>query len=146
LREERKQELEEHVEAVNRLLQDMEEPTSLGLEDDGDWEGIKDEKPLIAAVEAVDREEEYVDEDRYTVVTVEAVDVTKDGLSKVEADESDTEQAPVLVKRTETPKKVWPKKVLKKKFTYETKTERKLARGKQKAGNKARADARRGNG
>jgi ribosomal RNA-processing protein 17 len=145
LREERKQELEEHVEAVNRLLQDMEEPATLGL-DDGDWEGIKDEEPIIEVVEPVDREEEYVDEDRYTVVTVEAVDVTKDGLSKVEAVESDTEQAPKLVERIEKPKKVWPKKPLKKKFTYETKTERKLARGKQKAGNKARADARRGNG
>jgi ribosomal RNA-processing protein 17 len=123
----------------------MEEPTQGGL-DDEDWEGIKDVEPVIEAVEPVDHEEEYVDEDRYTVVTVEAVDVTKDGLSKVEAVGSDTEKAPKLVERVEKAKKVWPKKPLKKKFTYETKTERKMARGKQKAGNKAKADARRGNG
>jgi ribosomal RNA-processing protein 17 len=40
--------------------------------------------------------------------------------------------------------KKWPKKEKKKKFRYESKAERKVTRGKQKAGNKARADARRG--
>jgi ribosomal RNA-processing protein 17 len=143
LREERKQELEEHVEAVNRLLQDMEEPTSLGFDEEEDWGGIQDDEPIV---EPVDHEEEYVDEDKYTVVTVEEVDITKEGISKVGGEESETEQAPKLVQTEERAKKVWPKKVRKKKFTYETKTERKLTRGKQKAGNKAKADARRGNG
>ncbi|EHK99814.1 hypothetical protein GLAREA_05898 [Glarea lozoyensis ATCC 20868] len=146
LREERKQELEEHVEAVNRLLQDMDEPTKLGFDDEGDWEGIKDDDLSIGAVEPIDREQEYVDEDRYTIVTIEAVDITKDGLSKVEEAGSDTDEAPKVVQTEERVKKTWPKKPRKKKFTYETKTERKLTRGKQKAGNKAKADARRGNG
>ena len=38
------------------------------------------------------------------------------------------------------------KKEKKKKFRYESKAERKFTRGKQKAGNKARADARKGSG
>jgi ribosomal RNA-processing protein 17 len=128
------------------LLQDMDEPTKLGFDDDGDWEGIKDDDSTIGAVEPIDREQEYLDEDRYTVVTIEAVDITKDGLSKVEEAGSDTDEAPKVVQTEERAKKTWPKKPRKKKFTYETKTERKLTRGKQKAGNKAKADARRGNG
>ncbi|KAF4630019.1 hypothetical protein G7Y89_g8128 [Cudoniella acicularis] len=144
LREERKQELEEHVEAVNKILKDV---AGSDVEDDGGedtWDGIQDDAPIL---EPVDHEEEYVDEDRYTTVTVEAVIVSKEGLVKIGEDDSEEEakKTPKLVDTEEKPKKVWPKKVKKKKFTYETKLERKLARGKQKAGNKARADARRGN-
>ncbi|KAG9229443.1 putative ribosomal RNA-processing protein 17 [Amylocarpus encephaloides] len=143
LREERKQELEEHVEAVNRLLKDME-PVVEGLGEEGDsWEGIEDEP----VVEPVDHEEEYVDEDKYTVVTVEEVDISKAGISKIAGQDSEEdEEVPKLVDAEEKNKKVWPKKPRKQKFRYETKTERKLSRAKQKAGNKGRADARRGNG
>ena len=98
----------------------------------------------------VDHEDEYIDEDRFTTVTVEAVDVSKDGLQKV-ADGGDSEDAPDLVDTTakaigkdEKGKKVWQKKPRKQKFRYESKAERRFTRGKQKAGNKARADARRG--
>jgi len=88
-----------------------------------------------------------VDEDRYTTVTVEEVDVSKEGLLKVVDEDSD--EAPDLVPvekegREDTSKKKWPKKEKKKKFRYESKAERKVTRGKQKAGNKARADARKG--
>lgn len=113
-------------------------------EEEDTWEGIQDDEPVV---ETVDREEEYVDEDRYTTVTVEAVDISKEGFSKVmgeDSDESETE-APVLVEKEEKSKKVWPKKAPRKKFRYESKAERKVTRGKQKAGNKAKADARRGN-
>ena len=139
MREERRQELEEHVQAVNSLLEDMRAP----VEDEGEWGGFEDEP----VVEAVDHEEEYVDEDRYTTVTVEAVDVSKEGLQKVvDEDESeDTLETEKPVEKEEDGKKKWPKKPQKKKFRYESKAERKVTRGKQKAGNKARADARRGN-
>ncbi|CAG8957075.1 hypothetical protein HYFRA_00009277 [Hymenoscyphus fraxineus] len=146
LREERKKELEEHVEAVNRLLKDVEQPQGKWSDDEDEtWNGIEEDAPVV---EPVDHEEEYVDEDRYTVVTVEEVDVSKEGLSKVaEQDGSDNEEeVPKLVETEEKGKKVWPKKPRKQKFRYETKTERKASRGKQKAGNKAKADARRGNG
>jgi len=97
----------------------------------------------------VDHEEEYIDEDRYTTVTVEAVDVSKDGLHKV-ADEDSSDETMQLedtkpVEKAESGKKVWPKKPKKKKFRYETKAERKITRAKQKSGSKARAQARKGN-
>ncbi|TVY90431.1 Ribosomal RNA-processing protein [Lachnellula willkommii] len=143
LREERKQELDEHIEAVNRALKEVRDP---GVEreesDDDTWEGIADD---VVEVEVVDREEEYVDEDRYTTVTVEAVDISKEGFTKSGVEDSSDEEkgAPKLVEEEKT-KKVWPKKAPKKKFRYESKAERKFTRGKQKAGNKAKADARRG--
>ena len=111
-------------------------------EDDGEWRGIEDDP---VEVEVVDHEEEYIDEDKYTTVTVEAVGVSKEGLKKVvaEDDESEKEYAKPFEK-DEKGKKVWPKKVRKKKFTYESRAERKFTKAKQKAGNKSRADARRG--
>lgn len=110
--------------------------------DDESWGGIDDG----IEVEPVDHEEEYIDEDRYTTVTVEAVDVTKHGLHRI-ADDDDEPKEEVKVKPVEKEKdgkKKWPKKEKKKKFRYETKAERKITRGKQKAGNKAKADSRRG--
>lgn len=114
------------------------------MSDDEEWAGFDDD---ALAPELVDHEEEYVDEDKYTTVTVEAVDVTKEGLHRVadEEDSEDTLEAEVKpVQKEEKGKKVWPKKPRKQKFRYESKAERKATRGKQKAGNKARADARRG--
>jgi ribosomal RNA-processing protein 17 len=151
LREERKKELEEHVNAVNALLQDVESGIGggEGSEEEDGWGGIEDEGNLaVKAVEALDHDEEYVDEDRYTTVTIEAVDVSKEGLQKVAGEESDDEKEVEYAKpveKKETGKKKWPKKETNKNFRYESKAERKVTRGKQKAGNKARADARRGN-
>jgi ribosomal RNA-processing protein 17 len=152
LREERKQELEEHVEAVNALLKEHKIP---GLDsdseesDDEGWNGIADEP----AVEPIDHEAEYIDEDKYTTVTVEEVDVSKDGLHRPADEEAEeklrAEKAAKAAKAKEEEeknnqgKKVWPKK-RKQKFRYETKIERRLTRGKQHASNKAAAAERRG--
>ncbi len=145
MREERKQELEEHVQAVNQALKEVKGVgAGLESEDEDAWGGIEEERD----VEVLDREEEYIDEDRYTTVTVEAVDVSKEGLRRV-VDDEESDEAPDLVPAETTKedisKKKWPKKERKKKFRYESKAERKVTRGKQKAGNKARADARKGN-
>jgi len=139
--------LQDHVEAVNALLKDAETSSFGGdsLEHDT-WDGIQDETP----VEPIDHEAEYIDEDRFTTVIVEAVDVTKEGLHKIVEDEEETRSqddgkvAFESTAKTNT-KKNWPKKVKKQKFRYESKAERKVTRGKQKAGNKSKADARRGN-
>lgn len=141
MREERKKDLEQHVDAVNALVGNT--PASEQEHESGDevWGGIEDERE----VEVVDHEEEYVDEDRYTTVTVEAVDISKDGLHRV-VEGSDSEPTEyVLMKPDEKvsqAKKKWPKKEKKKKFRYESKAERKVTRSKQKAGNKAKANAR----
>lgn len=119
-------------------------------------DGIAEEGP-------VDHEDEYVDDDRFTTVTVEAVDVSKDGLHRAHRDdgeESDaTETEPPQRKASEASmgreadagkkKRVWSKerpegvkKRKKKKFRYESKTERKATRFKERLGNKVKAKAR----
>ena len=77
------------MEAVNALLVEAKTP---GIDDSDDskdevWNGISDDHPL----ELIDHEAEYIDEDRYTTVTVEAVDVSKEGLHKVAEDEDSEE-------------------------------------------------------
>jgi ribosomal RNA-processing protein 17 len=144
LREERKQELEEHVDAVNRAVKEAEGGFADPGSDEEAWNGIEEEE---VAPEPIDHEEEYIDEDKYTTVTVEAVDVSKEGLQKVvDVEEDDSEaEAPPLVETKDKGKKEWPKKVRKKKFRYESKVERKVTRAKQKFGNKSKADGRKGN-
>ena len=143
--------MEAHVEAVNALLREAK--ASIGREEGSEkevWDGIQDDQP----VEPVDYKAEYIDEDRYTTVTVEAVDVSKEGLHKI-ADEDDTDQdegdAQIesgghTEKNTKTTaNKTRLKKTRKKKFRYESKVERKISRAKQKAKKRLKADARRGN-
>ena len=126
------------------------------------WDGIKENHDP-----PVDHENEYIDEDRFTTVTVEAVDVSKDGLHKVKDDDEDEEEeekrealgthgddvepqrTTALQGRTgsEKSKRVWtkePPKGSKKrnKFRYESKAERKATRYKERSGNKAKARAR----
>lgn len=139
------------MEAVNALLVEARTP---GIDDSDDskdevWNGISDEHPL----ELIDHEAEYIDEDRYTTVTVEAVDVSKEGLHKVAEDEDSEEDdsrdpkipADSTKVKTGANRGIRPKKTRKKKFRYESKVERKITRRKQKAGNKVKADVRRGN-
>lgn len=119
--------------------------------DDEAFEGFDDDVPIL---EPVDHEAEYIDEDRYTTVTVESVDVTKEGLSRT-AEEGEEEAARAEAKRIRDEKereaekeakgkKVWPKKARKQKFRYESKAERRFTRGKQQASNRKAADARKG--
>jgi ribosomal RNA-processing protein 17 len=151
LREERKQELEEHVAAVNAILAAHNDPDFDAHQEsgeDGEWDGIKED-----ALEPIDHEAEYIDEDKYTTVTVEEVDVTKHGLTNLQREE---EEARAQAKRkaeeaereaeekAKSKKKVWPKKEKKKQFRYESKIERRLGRAKQKAKNSSQAKARKG--
>lgn len=126
-----------------------------------EWRGFAD--PI-----GVDHEDEFSDEDRHTTVTVEAVEVTRQGLEKIHADSenSDSEEAQGESNQTAqesssngTPKaqavttggtkRVWTKenpnkgKKKRKKFKYESKVERKATRVKERAGNRAEAKARR---
>ncbi|CVK89812.1 uncharacterized protein FMAN_04048 [Fusarium mangiferae] len=133
IREERKRDVEEHVQTVNRLLQESEAAGAVEQEsdeEDGEWDGFPDQPEL----DIVDHEEEYIDEDRYTTVTVESVSVTRDGLHKPQVDDKDNKED----KKVEEPKddqkaksRRDPKKK-KKKFRYETKFERQLTDKKQR--------------
>ncbi|KAF5228986.1 hypothetical protein FANTH_14357 [Fusarium anthophilum] len=134
IREERKRDVEEHVQTVNRLLKESEAAGAVEQEsdeEDGEWDGFPDQPEL----DIVDHEEEYIDEDRYTTVTVESVSVTRDGLHKPQVDDKDNEED----KKVEEPKddqkaksRREPKKKKKKKFRYETKFERQLTDKKQR--------------
>lgn len=127
---------------------DSEEEAEVNVET---WNGIGDVE------EETDREEEYVDEDRFTTVTVEAVDVSRDGISKAvqEEDVEDSEDPEIGnrpstngVKEAQDGKSRRAKekpsgvKKKKKKFRYESKAERKITRHKEKSGNKKQAIAR----
>lgn len=101
----------------------------------------------------MDHEDEYVDEDRHTTVTVEEVNVTRRGLQKVgvtESEDEGSEPGDQVTKSKDTgkQKRVWTKerpkvpKKKKKKFRYESKADRKSNRAKERAG-REKAKARR---
>ena len=148
------------MEAVNSMLKKQ----NGALPESSDEESLIEVEQWDGIVEntRVDHEDEYVDEDRYTTVTVEAVDVSRDGLHKTITDHEETQsstiEGAVEGERTISGTKQWqdtkqekrlrtkeqpsgPKKK-KKKFRYESKAERKVNRYKETSGNKARAKAR----
>lgn len=161
MREERKAELERHVEEVNAMLRpvarvstDDESEEEAGDSAAEEWDGISDSEPPV-----VDHEAEYIDEDKYTTVTVATMDVSKEGLfqAQQEKDGQDTaiSRGQTLdgnPESTEHKKRPWtkekPKNGVKKhkkkrNFRYEGKAERKEARSKEKSKNRKQARERR---
>jgi len=116
------------------------------------WEGIEEAEP-----EPLDHEAEYIDEDKYTTVTVEEVDISRDGISRLR--DGDDEEGENEKKAADSPKHIKtssakkplgkkdkdkrPKKK-KKTFRYESPAERKMGRLKVKAKNSKAARIRRG--
>ncbi|KAL8802101.1 MAG: hypothetical protein Q9182_004045 [Xanthomendoza sp. 2 TL-2023] len=161
LRENRRADLEKHVEAVNAAVRDAEDTISAERSDDEQeesWEGL--EEPV-----KVDHEDDYSDEDKHTVVTVEAVDVSHEGLQTRHESLHGEGDDPPAIKNMELHKgkaldagtektnmdqrsrsneslEKQPKKK-KKKFRYESKAERKVTRMKERSGGKAKAKERR---
>ncbi|KAI1765549.1 nucleolar protein 12-domain-containing protein [Hypoxylon sp. FL1150] len=140
IREDRKREVEEHVQSVKAILRQAQEAGYVGGEEVSDeeteeWGGFQD----TPALEPVDHEEEYIDEERYTTVTVESVNISKDGLSssKPEEDSGDENEGTLGKDGTQPPpgskEKNRPPKQKKPKFRYETKSERQLNQRKLKA-------------
>ncbi|ORY72012.1 nucleolar protein 12-domain-containing protein [Pseudomassariella vexata] len=139
MREGRKKEVEEHVQLVESILREAERAGGVSDTSDGEaeeWDGIPD-APID---EPVDHEEEYIDEDRYTTVTIESVSVDRDGLHKPAEEISEEEaaerkaleearQAAAAAKSKPT----HPPKQKKPKFRYETKAERLVNRRKLQA-------------
>ncbi|KAK1659495.1 nucleolar protein 12-domain-containing protein [Colletotrichum godetiae] len=144
IRQERQREVEDHVNAVSALLKEAQAADSDGDQeingsDFEEWDGI--DEPAKDQTDIVDYEDEYIDEDRYTSVKVEAISVTRDGLEKIHQDgdeqENDSQdeskaKQPAPDSKPAKSKKEWPKKK-QKKFTYETKLERSLGARKAKA-------------
>ncbi|KAL8823297.1 MAG: hypothetical protein Q9191_005985 [Dirinaria sp. TL-2023a] len=150
LREGRKAELEKHVEEMNALLNvgnregsETEDADS----EDKEWEGIE-ETPLH------NHEAEYLDDDRFTTVTVQAVDVSRNGFqnsgetqenegsaAEYLGDSKDDQRTSSKVnqrnKTLSSEQQRKPKR--KKRFRYENKTERKVTRHKERSRNRKQA-------
>lgn len=125
-------------------------------EAEDEWEGVEDTKPP-----PIDHEAEYIDEEKYTTVTVEEMDISKDGLLKASLESEDSIDETVtkvtIEQATQKPRKKPSdrqsseqktlqnrlKKRKKRDFKYETKTERKVNRVKQRSKNSKQAKARR---
>ncbi|KAF4824382.1 Ribosomal RNA-processing protein 17 [Colletotrichum siamense] len=149
VKQERQKEVEEHVKAVNALLQEAQAADSDNdqeISDFEEWDGIEDKgKEQAAQTDIVDYEDEYIDEDRYTTVKVEAIAVTRDGLEKLNQD-SDEEANDEDKDKTENPaadkpaakKKTFKDRPKKPKFRYESKLERQVGDRKLKAKKKAK--------
>lgn len=164
MREERQRQLEEHVNTVNSTLRKTNGSIAIS-DEDGDEElgdDVGEEWHGFEQVMEVNRVDEFVDEDKYAVVTVESVDISKNGLHvMIEKKDDDTNQSPsdaentfsrqyksdgkAQRKQTGTKEKVPDTRTRrKKKFRYESAAERKTARQKQNAKNSKAAKARRG--
>lgn len=118
----------------NPDISDNDSPADVKGED-VTWDDIEDAAPEVA------QDEEYVDEDKYTTVTVEAMGDSEESEtgSKQTAAKPGTE---MMNGNTRDPKKrIWSKenqtKAKKKKFRYESKAERSATRQKQKSKNHA---------
>jgi ribosomal RNA-processing protein 17 len=86
--------------------------------------------------EPTNEETEYIDEEKYTTVTVTEVDVTRTGLEEEptgQAEEPVEEPVVEPVKNGRKPRPQKPK-VKKKKFRYLNKADRKVERVKQRTG------------
>ena len=131
-----------HVAEVNAELRkqnpDVSESESVtdANGDDVEWAGIDDGEMEAA------QDEEYVDEDKYTTVTVEAMgdprdEPDNDAESKTALKEDGKANGDINAPK----KRIWNKenkaKPKKRKFRYESKAERQVTRQKQKTKNHA---------
>lgn len=136
VRKQRKEDLEKHVEEVNRLVRQANGDLSEAGEEDEDseneeWNGIVEPQAPTPSAMDINEEEEFVDEDKYTTITIESVGISKHGFEKRGGnEEAEEEKKDKRVWTKERPKSNKPKKK-KIKFRYETKTERKVERVKQ---------------
>ncbi|KAI9728990.1 MAG: hypothetical protein M1828_000075 [Chrysothrix sp. TS-e1954] len=160
MREQRKKDLEKHVETVDKMLKEAEDGVSDGesnaeQQEKTDTEGPEETTAGVNGVVAQDprREDEYVDEEKYTTVTIKPMD--ESGSEDENASRSSSEGESHAKEQdqgvsTATKKRVWTKErpakdkpnKKRKKFRYETKAERKVTRAHEKK-NSAASRARR---
>lgn len=148
MREERTAEFQRAVDEHRRQLEMINDggEGEGGQEESGNESGEGDEWEGFEEPPAVDYEAEYIDEDKYTTVTVEEMDASREGLLKSRKEDSSDEERPQPVEHApDTVKKTKPKDRPKKKpkFRYESKEDRKLSQVKQRLSNSKKAAARR---
>ncbi|CRG89811.1 hypothetical protein PISL3812_06850 [Talaromyces islandicus] len=148
IRENRTAEIQQALDESRKMLQQARGSVS-GSESDSEsedeWEGFEEPIP-------VDHEAEYIDEDKYTTVTVEEMGTTRDDLrSNKEYSPAGDEVDHKTTTNSSTGKndkpvkprqKVNSEKKRKKKFRYESKAERKLTQRKERMSNRKHARSR----
>lgn len=164
MREERKKDVERHVQEVNALMMqnnpDISDDEAMG--ENEEWDGITEEASASAPANP-DGVDEYVDEDKFTTVTIETMDADPRKWDGEGSDAEKEEEVAVVKEGQEAEaedgaaagkKRVWTKekpqkseadkaaRKKKKAFRYESKFERQQGRNKIKAKNKASATAR----
>ncbi|KAH6686677.1 nucleolar protein 12-domain-containing protein [Plectosphaerella plurivora] len=147
IRQERAREVEEHVQSINKLLQEAQAANSdddqeIEGKDFEEWDGIEETHEKV-----IDFEDEYIDEDKFTTVKVEAVSVSRDGFEKIydsdnSQDKEEDEEKDAAEKTEEnkeaSKKKEWPKKQKAAKFRYEQKFDRQNEAKRQRAKKRAK--------
>ncbi|KAL9099736.1 MAG: hypothetical protein Q9163_004802 [Psora crenata] len=151
LREERRADLEKHMEAINAIYMKGRHIEPSETSEPDQRTGVEQRKGN-QELPAISHQDAYVDEEKFTTVTVEAVDVFKDGLHKVateadgynEAQDNDPSKVTLSDSRnSRRGERVWTKEPSasadkKKKFRYESKAERKATRRKERSGGYSR--------
>ena len=143
MREQRKADLQIHLKEFNAELRKQNPDLPDESESDDDAEEATFEG--FGEVDDIDgQEDEYVDEDKYTTVTVEAMGGSDDEADKP-AHVPKPEEDKTLFAKPKKPAMTKEGKLKQKKrnFRYETKAERKTTRDKQKKRNNKEAAARR---
>lgn len=151
IRETRKQELQEHVDSVNAMITAIIPGTSKDTNDssDDEWEGIP-------TINSIDHNEEYIDEDKYTTVTVTTMN--EDDTSSEDENDPDVKARKAResiynedgtkkdLRNSGDKKTIKEKKpkVKKKKFRYLSKGERREDQRKQKGIRSKKAYERKG--
>jgi ribosomal RNA-processing protein 17 len=143
MREQRKADLQSHLKQFNQELRKQNpDIPSESEEDDDDAEEATFEG--FGAVDEIDgQEDEYVDEDKYTTVTVEAMGGSDDEEDKKPYVPKPEDPTAFAKPKKRPMTKDGKLKQKKRNFRYETKTERKATREKQKKRNHKEATARR---
>lgn len=146
IREQRAAEVEQAINESRKMLEQARggfSSSESGSEDE-EWDGFEDPVP-------VDYEEEYIDEDKYTTVTVEEMGLSRNELQRPEEGDASSADDQTDRKEKENVKSEVGVKVKRKqnnqkkrkKFRYESKEDRKVAQRKQKLGSRKKASARR---
>lgn len=129
----------------------LQQANGSGSGSDSDSQGEGDEWEGFAEPVPVDHEAEYVDEDKYTTVTVEEMGTTRDDFQSNKeysptGEDSGDQAAAAATGKSDKPAKPRPKadreKKRKKKFRYESKAERKLTQRKERMSNRKHAKSR----
>lgn len=136
LRDSRKDDVERHIAQLKELSRKAAAQANGDSSSDEDWDGIDsntdDEEVGEGDVATkLNMQEEYIDEDKFTTVTVETMDFNAEEEIDSETERANAAKRKAAEQKEKEKKKKKPKEK-KKKFRYLTKTERKSDRVKQR--------------